>query len=118
MSDDHHDNESSLDGSISGRSAELYFSHDPSIARLLLSFGITVRDFVLVSFLSDQGPLSVDQLARIIGIEPHELLKSVKRLAAAGLVVREPVSPYPNSNPTVRLTSRGQDVALRIDKQL
>ena len=117
MNDDKH-NKTNREESISGRSAAFYFSHDPSIAQLLLRFGIKVREFILVSFLSDQGPLSIDQLARIIDIEPRELLTSVKRLAAAGLVVRVPTSPDSSSSSTVRLTSRGQDVASRIDKQL
>ena len=104
--------------SISGRSAALYFSHDSSIAPLLVSHGIKVRDFILVSFLSDQGPMTLLQLARIVSIDPRDLLKSVKRLTAAGLVMRDLVSTDPNSESTVRLTSRGQDIAGRINDQL
>ena len=65
MNDDNNTRNSSAD-SISGGSAALYLSRDPSIAQLLVSYGVTVRDFILVSFLSDQGPLSVNQLARIV----------------------------------------------------
>ncbi len=104
--------------SISGRSAALYFTHDPSIARLFIAYGIEMREFILVSFLSDQGPLSVDQLARILGIEPRGLQKSVNRLVTAGLVIKEPVSPGQDVTSTIRLTSRGEEVASRIDKQL
>lgn len=118
MNDDEHNNESSPEDSISGRSAALYFSQDPTIAKLLLSFGITVRDFILVSFLSDQGPLSIDQLARIVDIERRELLKSVERLTAADLIVREPAPADPSSNSKVRLTRHGRDVASRINNQL
>ena len=104
--------------SISGRSAALYFAHDPSVAHLLLNFGIRVRDFILVSFLSDQGPLTVEQLARVLNIDPLDLLKSVKRLAAAGLVVRDPISPESDFESLVRLTDCGEDMASRVDKQL
>ncbi|MDJ0711480.1 MAG: MarR family transcriptional regulator [Woeseiaceae bacterium] len=104
--------------SISGRSAALYFADDPSLAQLLVIHGISIRDFILVSFLSDQGPLSIDRLARIMWIEPQDLQESVVRLAAAGLVIRDPESRDRASRPMVRLTGRGQDIAARIDRRL
>lgn len=104
--------------SISGRSAAHYFSHDQSLAQLLQCHGIKVPDFILVPFLSDQGPLSINQLARIMSVEPRDLLASVKRLAAASLQIRDPILADPDSESTIRLTSRGQDVAARIDKQM
>lgn len=104
--------------SISGRSAALYFSQDSSIAQLLLSHGIKIRDFILVSFLSDQGPMTTRQLARIVSIDPGDLIKSLKRLGAAGLIIREPISNDPDTESTARLTSRGQEIARRISDQL
>ena len=112
------DTEGRSEDSISGKSAAHYFSRDPSIAQLLVSYGITVRDFILVSFLSDQGPLSVNQLARIVSIEPRGIRKSIARLAAAGLIMQDQVSPDAAASPTIRLTSRGQDIAFRIEKHL
>lgn len=117
MNDDNHMQSSSAH-SISGGSAVLYFSRDPSIAQLLVSYGVTMRDFILVSFLSDQGPLSVNQLARIVCIDPCDLQKSVTRLAIAGLVTRDPESPNAAPSSNIRLTSHGQDIASRIEKQL
>ena len=117
MNDDINTRNSSAD-SISGGSAALYFSRDPSIAQLLVSYGVTVRDFILVSFLSDQGPLSVNQLARIVCIKPRDLQESVTRLAVAGLINRDLVSDDTGSSSTIRLTSHGQDIASRIEKQL
>ena len=103
---------------ISGQSAAMYFAQDSSIAQLLLSHGIKVRDFILVSFLSDQGPMSVLQLARIVSIDPEDVMTSLKRLGAAGLVIREPISGDPGTESTARLTSRGQEIARRISDQL
>ena len=117
MSNDDSRNDDNED-SISGRSAALYFSQDSSIAQLLLSHGIKIRDFILVSFLSDQGPMTTHQLARIVSIEPDDLMKSLKRLGAAGLVVREPISNDPDKESTARLTSRGEEIARRINDQL
>jgi len=106
------------DDSISGRSAALYFEHDASLAALLVSRGIRVRDFIMLSFLSDQGPMSVTQLSRAVSIEPEILLNSMKRLSAAALIVWDPTSIGNDTDTVVRLTTRGQDVAKRIDEQL
>jgi DNA-binding MarR family transcriptional regulator len=103
--------------SISGRSAALFVSQDPSIAQLVTEHGIRVRDFILVSFLSDQGPLSIEQLARILCIEPHDILKSARRLATAGLVVHDSVPVKSDRATRVRLTGRGEDVAASVERE-
>lgn len=100
--------------SISGRSAELFISKDPAIAGLLRDYGIRVRDFILVSFLSDQGALSIEQLARILCIPPDEVLNSVRRLASAGLVVHETAPMRPDRTKKVGLTGRGRDIAVSV----
>jgi DNA-binding MarR family transcriptional regulator len=104
--------------SISGQSAANFVTQDDSLASLLLNHGITVRDFMLLSFLSDQGSLSVLQLARIVGIEPEKVFQSVKRLSAASLVLRDPKSTDTKTEIMVTLTGRGQQVANRISDQL
>ncbi len=72
MTDDKRDDKTA-GNSISGRSAALYFEQDPSLASVLVSHGIRVRDFIMLSFLSDQGPMSVTQLSHAVGIEPEIL---------------------------------------------
>lgn len=104
--------------SISGRSAALYFKHDPSLAALLVSHGIRVRDFIMLSFLADQGPMSVTQLSRAVSIEPEILLNGMKRLSAAAMIVWDPASIGNDTDSVVKLTTRSQDVAKRIDEQL
>lgn len=104
--------------SISGRSAELYFARDESLASLPLQHGIKVREFILLSFLSDQGPMTIDQLSRIVSIKPKDLMESVKLLSAADLLIREPKSARFENESTVTLTSRGQTLAGRINNQL
>jgi DNA-binding MarR family transcriptional regulator len=111
----HHSRKDCEEESISERSAALYFADDPSIAQLLLSHGARVRDFIMMSFLSDRGPLTINEVARIMSIEPSNLLKSVRCLTAAGLVIRDQSSLDPNVALTIRLTSRGQDIANRIN---
>ena len=104
--------------SISGRSAEHFITKDESLTSLLISHGIQVRDFIVLSFLSDQGPLSIARLSRTLGIEPRKIQRGLERLSAANLVIREPSSTDDKFDSIARLTSRGEDVARRVNDQL
>ena len=104
--------------SISGRSAEHFITKDESLASLLISHGIQVRDFIVLSFLSDQGPMSVARLSRTLGIDPRKIQRGLKRLSAANLVIRESSSNEDKFDSIARLTSRGEDVARRVSDQL
>jgi DNA-binding MarR family transcriptional regulator len=106
------------DDSISGMSAELFATKDDSLASLLLNHGIKVRDFILLSFLSDQGPMSVIRLARVVGIEPDKTDEGLRRLSAVNLVLREPAASNEKLDSVARLTSRGEEIAGRISSQL
>ena len=106
------------DDSISGMSAALFVTKDDSLASLLLNHGIKVRDFILLSFLSDQGPMDIARLSRVVGIEPEMTLRGLRRLSAANLVLRDPASTGEELDSTARLTSRGEDIAGRISDQL
>ena len=79
---------------------------------------IEVRDFVLLSFVSNQGSLSIAQLARAVAIEPDIILQRIERLGAASLVVREPSDSNSYTESMVTLTSRGEEVAKRVWDQL
>lgn len=108
------------DNSISGKSAAYFVTQDASLASLLLNHGILIRDFIILSFLADQGPMSVLRLSRIVGIEPANILRGLKRLSSANLVVREVVSPASADEyeAIVRLTTRGENIARRIGDQI
>ena len=108
--------ETRAENSVSGRSAALFFENDPSLAALLSSHGIRVRDFIMLSFLSDQGPMSVEQLSRAVGIEIEVLTTGMNRLSTAGLISQ--ASNGNDADSLVQLTTRGKDVARRIDNQL
>jgi DNA-binding MarR family transcriptional regulator len=106
------------DASISGMSAAHFISKDDSLASLLLNHGIKVRDFILLSFLSDQGSMSVARLGRVAGIELKQTLRGLKRLSAANLVIREPTARDDEMASIARLTARGEEIAGRITEQL
>ena len=107
-----------IDASISGMSAAHFISKDDSLASLLLNHGIKVRDFILLSFLSDQGSMSVARLGPVAGIEPEQTLRGLKRLSAANLVIREPTAKNDELESIARLTARGEEIAERITDQL
>lgn len=104
--------------SIAGQSAAHFVGLDESLAALLHNHGIEVRDFILLSFLSDQGPMSILRLSRTVGIEPRLALRSLRRLSSVNLVLRDPPPDGQRYESVVRLTSRGQKIALKIVDQL
>jgi len=104
--------------SISGQSAAHFIAKDDSLAALLLNHGIKVRDFILLSFLSDQGPMSILRLSRTVGIEPRLALRSLRRLSSANLVLRDPPPNKQEYESVARLTMRGEEIALKIVSQL
>lgn len=106
------------DASIAGQSAAHFIAMDDSLTALLTNHGIRVRDFILLSFLSDQGPMSILRLSRAVGIEPDKTLESLRRLSTVNLVFREPAPKAEMYESVARLTSRGEDIAGKISAQL
>ena len=106
------------DASIAGQSAKHYIAMDDSLAALLLNHGIKVRDFILLSFLSDQGPMTVSRLSRAVGIDPNVALRSLRRLSSAKLVLRDPAAKADKYEAVTRLTMRGEEIAQKIVSQL
>lgn len=104
--------------SIAGLSASHFITKDDSLASLLLSHRIEVRDFMVLSFLSDQGSMSILRLSRVVGIEPQKALESIKRLSAVSLVLRSPTQPDTNYESVARLTARGERIAAKVNAQL
>ena len=104
--------------SIACQSTAYFLAKDDSLASLLVIHGIRVRDFILLSFLSDQGSMSIIRLSRVVGIEPRTVLQSIKRLSAASLVMRSPAQPDSLYESNARLTARGERIATKISAQM
>lgn len=105
------------DSSGSGRFEAQFVTQDDSVAALLLNSGIEVRDFILLSFLAGQGPMTVLQLARTISIEPDHVRRSLGRLSSpsAALVHPELCSAGSDGNQTYTATARGQEISNRVN---
>ncbi len=68
MSDDNPKSDDA-DISLSGRAIALAIVENDSLAMVLQESGMKLREFIVLSFVSDQGPLNIDRLARLIGID-------------------------------------------------
>ncbi len=80
---------------------------------LLAPLGLHTGQEVLLLELDAQGPRSQGQLAVSSGCEPPTITGSVRKLEAAGLVVRGP-SPADGRVTIVQLSDRGQDLLPRL----
>ena len=95
---------------IAGRSASLEFSTELMQASLLQNYGLKIREFIVLSFLADQGPMNIGQLSRLVNIDNDHMFSSVERLADAGLVLR-PAGTRHSHDSYVILSGEGNEVA-------
>ena len=102
---------------LAGRSASLEFSADLMQASLLENYGLKVREFIVLSFLADQGPMDVGQLARLVNIDKDHMVASVERLAAAGLVLQRTGTRHAHDS-FVILSAEGTEVANLLSEQI
>ena len=107
---------SDTDDTLAGSSA-LYFPGDGDRPSILAQYGLNIRECIVLSFISDQGPMDVRQLSRVANLEPDMLLDSVDRLADAGFIARRTDARH-SVDSFVILTSRGQQIASSINEQL
>lgn len=74
------------DPSIAEETVEHYKQVTDSLAGLIEKSDISLRDFVLLSFSCDQGPMEVGQLASVLTLDRKSTLESIARLERKGLV--------------------------------
>ena len=87
--------------------------HRALAGALLAPLGLHPGQEVLLLELGEQGPRSQGQLAVASGCEPPTITNSVRKLEAAGLVVRRP-SPSDGRVTIVELSDRGQALLPRL----
>ena len=79
-----------LGPSIAEETAEQYRLIGVSMTGLIAEYGLKVRDFVLLSFVCDQGPMEIDQLVRALGLSKSSTLGFTDRLSKRGLIQQRP----------------------------
>ena len=99
-----------VEDTLAGRSDSIQFSADFLQASVLENYGLKVREFIVLSFLSDQGPMDVGQLSRLVKIDKDRMVASVERLADAGLVLRRAGTRHSHDS-FVILSGEGTELA-------
>ncbi len=105
------------DDSISGSSAAYFVTKDEMLATLLKHHDIEIRDFIVLSFLSDQGAMSILHLSRTLSIDPKTIGQCVQRLRRADLLVASNEDSF-EEDTVVEPSNDGLEVANLITKQL
>ena len=104
------------DISLSGRAIALAVAENDSLGTVLHESGMELREFIVLSFVSDQGPINVVRLARLIGIDLNTTSPCIDRLINAGLLVSDVLADATESD--VVATDLGNLVAEKILSQL
>lgn len=77
------------DISLTGRAIALAVAENDSLAEVLQTSGMELRDFIVLSFVSDQGPIDTERLARLIGLDRDTTLRCIEGLINVGLLVSD-----------------------------
>ena len=93
---------------------ERYRSLDDSLAELIRQADIEVRDFMLLSFVCDQGSMSIEQINSALGISGESTQRCIDRLIRAQLVHYKSAGGSPEGNHRIRPTTAGKKVTQRI----
>ncbi len=78
--------EDTSDISLSGQAIALAVSDNDSLAAALAESGMKMRDFIVLSFVSDQGSITTSHIGRLVGLDMPTTMSCIGRLTEAGLV--------------------------------
>ena len=107
-----------LSTSICEEALNKFGDSDDSLAGVINEHGISVRDFMLLSLVSDQDCFDIDQLGRALGLDVDALLRSVARLSAAALLCRDYNLPDRGLDHRVCVSDAGKELTRRILKTI
>lgn len=98
--------------SISREASALATSLSPSLAGIVARCNLEVRDFIVLSFIADQGAIDCESLARMTGLDLPMTTRSVQTLVNSGFVELEGTSGR------FRVTAPGRDIAKKVMEQI
>jgi hypothetical protein len=93
---------------------EEYSRVNDSLAEVVHKNNIQVRDFIVLSFVCDQGELSIKQVAHILGIGEAETCACASRLVDAKLIEYRENVDKSDTSAQIRITPIGRNVTLRV----
>lgn len=103
-----------LTRSICEEALERFTNSDDSLAGLIEAHSIEVRDFMILSFVCDQGELGIDQLTSALGISRESAHDCIERLVGAHLAVHRRVASVTDPKDSLSPTPSGRTVTRRI----
>jgi len=105
-------------GDISPSICEAVFAEygklDDSLAELIRDSHIQVRDFIILSFVCDQGGLSTEQIAQILGTTPTETRACIDRLLDSNMIRYTDGHDKSEGDQPICVTPTGRLVAMRV----
>jgi DNA-binding MarR family transcriptional regulator len=104
------------DISLTGRAIALAVAENDSLGEVLQESGMEMPEFIVLSFVSDQGPISCVRLARLIGLDLDATSRCISRLTNAGLLVSDVLADPTESD--VVATDPGNRIAEKLLSQL
>ena len=103
-----------LTPSICEEALERFSQSDDSLAGVIESNNIEVRDFMDLSFVCDQRKLSSEQLVRAVGLSRESVRDCIERLSHAGLVRDQQVPSMLEPRTSILPTPAGRIITRRI----
>jgi DNA-binding MarR family transcriptional regulator len=103
-----------LQKSISEEALREFDQSDDSLAGVIGQYEISVSDFMLLSLVSDQNCLDMDQLGRALGLDDSAIALSAARLSAAGLLGADNNALAADRDQRICATEAGHKLAARI----
>lgn len=104
--------------SICEEALDLFSKSDDSLAGLIEQNHIEVRDFMILSFVCDQGEMGVDQLIGALGLSHQTIQDRIERLLNAGFVRHNAMQGQLKPESTICATAQGRTIVQRILGQL
>ena len=100
--------------SITEETVKQYLKVGDSLAGQIAKHGLRVRDFVLLSFVCDQGSMDIAQLVIALGLGQSSTLSCIDRLGKTGLI-RQQTGPDDNDSLLISATTLGRSVVQKLD---
>ncbi len=109
------DKDQGRDISISASAVALSVENDQSLTGVLVASGMRMRDFIILSFVANQGPIDCERVAGIAGLDLDTATACIQRLMDAELIDEAPHTDAKDNQLVV--TGLGQVISDRITNQ-
>ncbi len=112
--DDNKPGSAQLTPSICEDVLEEFRNADDTLANLIESNHIEVRDFIILSFVCDQGEMTIDRIVSALGLSRETAMSCVERLGDMDFVTFEIDEPTQKIKGSVSATAFGRAITQRI----